>query len=165
MWRYGRRPLAESPKRSRCGGLGGPGHCYPAGTDRANFARNSKALYGWTRAQINLTPFNEDNNDTLIVASGKCNNAQEFEPFTIELDTDSMTYSRVEAGIERVEGTREYRRQFQKAFGIHSLSITVSRAIDTDGTKYHGITVFIYTVILILFRIRSHGFSLTVILP
>ncbi len=133
--------------------------------DRANFARNSKALYGWTRAQINLTPFNEDNNDTLIVASGKCNNAQEFEPFTIELDTDSMTYSRVEAGIEEWKERVNTGGSSKKAFGIHTLSITVSRAIDTDGTKYHGITVFIYTVILILFRIRSHGFSLTVILP
>jgi hypothetical protein len=85
--------------------------------DRANFARNSKALYGWTRAQINLTPFNEDNNDTLIVASGKCNNAQEFEPFTIELDTDSMTYSRVEADIEewkeRVNTGGKFKKSFQ----------------------------------------------------
>ena len=84
--------------------------------DRANFARNSKALYGWTRAQINLTPFNEDNNDTLIVASGKCNNAQEFELFTIELDTDSMTYSRVEADIEEWKERVNTGGKFQKSF-------------------------------------------------
>ena len=62
------------------------------GFDRGSFARNSKALYGWTRSQINLVPHNENDNDTLIVSSGKCNNAAEFKPFGITLDTTTMTY-------------------------------------------------------------------------
>ena len=69
------------------------------GFERGSFARNSKALYGWTRAQFNVTPYNENNNDTLVFASGKCNNAREFEEFTIELDTATMTYSRTDGDI------------------------------------------------------------------
>jgi RecA-family ATPase len=46
-----------------------------AGADRSSYARNSKALYGWTRAQFNMAAVNTDNNDKLLFASGKCNNA------------------------------------------------------------------------------------------
>jgi hypothetical protein len=70
------------------------------GFDRGSFARNSKAVYGWTRSQINCVAYNENNNNVLIVSSGKCNNAAEFEPFGIELDTDCMSYSRVEIDLE-----------------------------------------------------------------
>ena len=49
------------------------------GYDRGSFGRNSKVLLGWTRAQINLAPYEADNNEVLVVASGKANNAEEFE--------------------------------------------------------------------------------------
>jgi AAA domain len=64
------------------------------GFDRSSFGRNSKVLHAWTRAQINFAPYESDNYDTLIVSSGKCNNAPEFEPFGITLEYDTMTYHR-----------------------------------------------------------------------
>lgn len=62
------------------------------GFDRGSFGRNSKVLQGWTRAQINLAPVSADSNDVLVVASGKANNSEEFEPFAVRLDPESMTY-------------------------------------------------------------------------
>jgi hypothetical protein len=70
----------------RAGAIKATGH------DRASFARNSKALHAWTRGQINLAAVNEDNNDQLIVACGKCSNGREFEPFGIRLNLESMVY-------------------------------------------------------------------------
>ena len=100
---FGRVVRKDHPKRtpmllhhSRTGKAGAGA---ATGFDRASFGRNSKALYGWTRSQINVTPANEDDNDKLVIASGKCNNAQEFEPFFVELDKDTMTYCRVEGDI------------------------------------------------------------------
>jgi hypothetical protein len=58
------------------------------GYDRSSFARNSKTLHAWTRAQINLAPVDPDNNDRLIVACGKCSNGKEFLPFGIRLTPD-----------------------------------------------------------------------------
>ena len=62
------------------------------GFDRSSFGRNSKVLQGWTRAQVNLAPGSADNNDVLVVASGKNNNFPEFKPFAIELDKRTMRY-------------------------------------------------------------------------
>ena len=77
------------------------------GFERASFGRNSKVLLSWTRAQINLAPYEADNNEVLVVASGKSNNAEEFEPFGIRLDSETMTYERddsvdLEAWKERI---------------------------------------------------------------
>lgn len=73
---------------------GRAGAAKATGLDRGSFGRNSKVLQGWTRAQINLAPFDSDNNDVLVVASGKANDAVEFEPFAVRLNPDSMTYNR-----------------------------------------------------------------------
>jgi hypothetical protein len=73
---------------------GRAGAAKATGFDRGGFGRNSKVLQGWTRAQINLAPFESDNNDVLVVASGKANDAVEFEPFAVRLNPDSMTYDR-----------------------------------------------------------------------
>ncbi len=62
------------------------------GYDRASFARNSKVLHGWTRAQINIAPGSPDNNDLLVMTCGKNNNGREFEPRAIKLDTATMIY-------------------------------------------------------------------------
>ncbi|MGA2870724.1 MAG: AAA family ATPase, partial [Verrucomicrobiota bacterium] len=62
------------------------------GYDRASFSRNSKTLQAWTRGQINLASVDEDNNDRLIVACGKCSNGREFQPFGIRLNPDTMIY-------------------------------------------------------------------------
>jgi hypothetical protein len=62
------------------------------GFDRSSFGRNSKALQGWTRAQVNIAPGSADSSNVLVIASGKNNNFPEFAPYAIELDTLSMTY-------------------------------------------------------------------------
>jgi hypothetical protein len=73
---------------------GRAGAAKATGFDRGGFGRNSKVLQGWTRAQINLAPFDADNNDVLVVASGKANDAVEFEPFAVRLNPETMTYDR-----------------------------------------------------------------------
>jgi hypothetical protein len=75
-------------------GTGKIGIAKAIGFERSGFGRNSKVLLGWTRSQINLAPYDPTSNEVLIVSSGKCNNAAEFEPFAIRLDTDTMTYYR-----------------------------------------------------------------------
>ncbi len=64
------------------------------GFDRTSFGRNSKVLFMWTRAQINVAPARPDDNSVLIIASGKCSNFTEFQPFAARLDFDTMTYFR-----------------------------------------------------------------------
>jgi len=73
---------------------GRAGAAKATGFDRGGFGRNSKVLQGWTRAQINLAPFDADNNDVLVVASGKANDAVEFQPFAVRLNPEAMTYDR-----------------------------------------------------------------------
>ena len=86
---------------------GKSGAAKATGFDRGSFGRNSKVLLGWARSQINLAPYEADNNDVLVVASGKANNAEEFEPFGIRLNPETMMYDRddsvdLEAWRERV---------------------------------------------------------------
>jgi hypothetical protein len=64
------------------------------GFDRTSFGRNSKVLFMWARAQINVVPARPNDNSVLIIASGKCSNFSEFEPFAVRLDFDTMLYSR-----------------------------------------------------------------------
>ena len=71
---------------------GKAGAATATGFDRSSFARNSKALFAWTRAQINLAPVDAESNDRLIVACGKCSNGREFLPFGIKLNLETMIY-------------------------------------------------------------------------
>ena len=71
---------------------GKAGHASATGFDRGSFGRNSKVLIGWVRAQINVAPYNPDDNEVLIIASAKCNNAPEFAPFAVRLDFKTMSY-------------------------------------------------------------------------
>jgi hypothetical protein len=64
------------------------------GFDRSSFGRNSKVLFAWTRAQINVAPAKGEDNSVIIVASGKCNDALEFEPFAARLNFETMHYER-----------------------------------------------------------------------
>jgi hypothetical protein len=64
------------------------------GFDRSSFGRNSKVLFMWARAQINVAPVRPDDNSVLVIASGKCSNFVEFEPFAVRLNFDTMLYSR-----------------------------------------------------------------------
>ena len=66
------------------------------GFDRSSFGRNSKVLFSWVRAQINIAPGSADDNNTIVICSAKCSNAKEFEPFAATLDEETMLYSRDE---------------------------------------------------------------------
>jgi RecA-family ATPase len=79
-----------------------------SGSERSNFARNSKALYGWTRSQFNMSPVEEKTNDRLYFASGKCNNAPEFEEFIIQLDPETRFYAKT---TENADEIRQARRE------------------------------------------------------
>jgi KaiC/GvpD/RAD55 family RecA-like ATPase len=71
---------------------GKTGAARAVGFDRTSFSRNSKALFAWTRGQINLAPVEPDSNDRLIVACGKCSNGKEFSPFGVCLNPETMIY-------------------------------------------------------------------------
>jgi hypothetical protein len=93
-----------------------------AGADRSSYARNSKALYGWTRAQFNVAPVDKDNNDRLLFASGKCNNAPEFEKFIIELELDSMFYAKTDDDPdEAMEEMQGEDGKFKKKYDRHQI--------------------------------------------
>ena len=63
------------------------------GYDRMSFARNSKVLLAWTRAQINVSPGTPDSNATIVISCGKCSNGQEFSTFAATLNPQTMLYS------------------------------------------------------------------------
>jgi hypothetical protein len=77
-------------------GEGKAGVAKAIGYDRGTFGRNSKSLKGLVRAQINVAPATPDDNTQIILASGKCNNFQEFPPFSARLNPDTMLYEPVE---------------------------------------------------------------------
>jgi hypothetical protein len=62
------------------------------GLERSGFARNSKALLGWTRAQINVIPGSEENNEALVLTCGKNSNGREFSPIAVRLNPETMIY-------------------------------------------------------------------------
>ena len=64
------------------------------GWERASFGRNSKVLLMMSRAVINIGQARPDDNAVIIIASGKCNNAQEFKPFAAQIDFDTLLYAR-----------------------------------------------------------------------
>ena len=71
---------------------GRAGAARATGFDRASFGRNSKALFAWTRAQINIAPVDADSNERLIFACGKCSNGREFQTFAVRLNPETMIY-------------------------------------------------------------------------
>jgi hypothetical protein len=75
------------------------------GFDRSSFGRNSKVLFSWARAQINVAPALPDDNGLIIIASGKCNNAPEFERFAARLNPETMLYE-IDEGFD-MEGWRQ----------------------------------------------------------
>src|SRR5437764_13584122 len=75
-------------------GTGKAGIQKATGFDRSSFGRNSKVLFSWARAQVNIAPALPDDNDLLVIASAKCNNYAEFEPFAVRLNTETMLYER-----------------------------------------------------------------------
>jgi 5S rRNA maturation endonuclease (ribonuclease M5) len=64
-----------------------------AGWDRSSFGRNSKVLQIIARSQINVAPAKGEDNSSIIIGSGKCNNAPEFEAFAAKLNFHTMLYA------------------------------------------------------------------------
>lgn len=62
------------------------------GFDKSSYGRNSKLLYAWTRAQINMAPGSPDDNNKIVVACGKNNNGAFFKPFAAQLNPQTMIY-------------------------------------------------------------------------
>jgi hypothetical protein len=60
------------------------------GLDRVSFARNSKALLGWARAQINVAPASEDSNEQLVLTCGRNSNGKEFPPVAVRRNEDGI---------------------------------------------------------------------------
>jgi RecA-family ATPase len=76
-------------------GEGKAGVARAIGYDRGAFGRNSKTLKTWARAQINVAPATPDDNSQIILASGKCNNYEEFSPVCARLHPETMLYELV----------------------------------------------------------------------
>ncbi len=72
---------------------GKAGAAKATGYDRSSFGRNSKVLHGWVRAQFNIAPASPDDNNLLILASGKHSNGEEFKAFAIRLNQQTMMYA------------------------------------------------------------------------
>ena len=103
-----------------------------SGVDRSSYARNSKALYGWTRSQFNMAAVNKDDNDKLLFATGKCNNAPEFEKFIIELEPAAMFYARTaddpDAAMEEMQGEDgKFKKKFDRKQILALMSTVVPR--------------------------------------
>jgi hypothetical protein len=75
-------------------GTGKAGILKATGFDRSSFGRNSKVLFSWARAQINVSPGSPEDNSVIVISSAKCSNAKEFETFAALLDQDTMLYYR-----------------------------------------------------------------------
>ena len=73
-------------------GTGKFGAAKTTGYDRSSFGRNSKVLHSWTRGQINISPGAKDDNNSIVIACGKCSNGKEFEPFAAKLNPETMIY-------------------------------------------------------------------------
>jgi hypothetical protein len=92
-------------------GTGKAGILKATGFDRSSFGRNSKVLFSWTRAQINVSPGLPDDNNVIVISSAKCSNAKEFEPFAAVLDQETMLYHRdVDFDLEAWQHSLEFPR-------------------------------------------------------
>ena len=102
-----------------------------SGADRSSFARNSKALYGWARAQFNVAAVEEKKNDRLFFASGKCNNAPEFDEFIIQLDTATRFYSRTDEDADEIRKEREATAagNAKKKYHVEMLKTDMSKTV------------------------------------
>ena len=74
-------------------GTGAIGALKAIGYDKSSFTRNSKVLFGLTRAQINVAPASPDNQNSMVLACGKNSNGKYFPTFAIKMDEDTFTYS------------------------------------------------------------------------
>jgi hypothetical protein len=84
-------------------GEGKAGVAKAIGYDRGAFGRNSKTLKTWARAQFNVAPATPDDNSQIILASGKCNNFEEFSPVCARLNAETSILRAAGGGLEKNE--------------------------------------------------------------
>lgn len=101
------------------------------GWDRSSFGRNSKVLQIKARAVINVGPAQPNDNSVIIIGSGKCNNAPEFEPFAARLSFETMLYARDEDFD--IEG---WKQEVGSAQTARKSARDVLRAVLTPGRQY-----------------------------
>ena len=120
------------------GRTGRAGAASATGFDRSSFGRNSKVLFSWVRAQINVAPYTPDNK-TLIIASAKCNNAEEFKPFAVTLNPKTMSYEvdesvteeDIEAWLEEMSGIKKK----QKKMAPEQIKTAIINLVPETGTR------------------------------
>jgi hypothetical protein len=103
------------------------------GWDRSSFGRNSKVLQMKARAVINVAPAKSEDNSTIIIGSGKGNNAPEFEPFAARLSFETMLYARDEDFD--LEG---WKQEVGSAKTTRKPVRDVLQAVLTPGREYEG---------------------------
>ena len=73
------------------------------GWDRGSYGRGSKTLHSWTRGQINIALGSPTDPQLLVVSCGKNSNGQEFKPFGIRLNPETLIY-----GLEKNFNIRDW---------------------------------------------------------
>lgn len=71
---------------------GKSGAAKAVGWDKSSYGRNSKTLFAWARAQINVAPRNPDNPNELVVSCGKNNNGKLFPDTGVLFDEQRGVY-------------------------------------------------------------------------
>ena len=66
------------------------------GDDSASFGRNSKALFGWLRSQINVAPAGVNYPGVVILGCGKCSDGPKWDPFAARLNERTRLYEVLE---------------------------------------------------------------------
>lgn len=92
--------LKDNPKRAiialHHALTGKTGAAKAIGYDRTSFARNSKVLLGWTRAQINVAPGDKEDTSEILITCGKNSNGAEFKPFGAKWEISTRACERTE---------------------------------------------------------------------
>jgi AAA domain len=112
-------------------GTGKAGIQKTLGFDRSSFGRNSKVLFSWARAQINVAPALPDDNSLIIIASGKCSNAPEFEPFAARLNPENMLYE-IDEGFDM----ESWRQELGSSTSKTRLKPAILRDLLQKGREY-----------------------------
>lgn len=81
------------------------------GMEKGSYSRNSKAITAWARSQINVAVASPNSYETLVLASGKCSDGKDFEPFAVKFNEDTHIYERdedfdIEEWVKKVKSNK-----------------------------------------------------------
>ena len=99
------------------------------GWDRASFARNSKVIHSWTRAQLNVSAGSDDGSK-LVISCGKANNCEEWKPFACELHNDMMYWPDENFDFESWEQEISGKEEGPKCSERDLISLVRGRSMD-----------------------------------